>query len=88
MPPNQKVVVDRVVVKPESQTRIADSVELSLKQAEGLVLIDIVGKSSNPKTKKKLKSAESDAKEILFSEQLGCPDCGISKFDFDMVESD
>jgi excinuclease ABC subunit A len=73
-----EVVVDRVVVKPESQGRIADSVELSLKQAEGLVLIDIVDKSKNAKAKKSLKSAKGDVAEILFSEQLGCPDCGIS----------
>ncbi|ABR50207.1 excinuclease ABC, A subunit [Alkaliphilus metalliredigens QYMF] len=37
-----EVVVDRILVKPESQQRIADSVETVLKLSEGLVIIDVI----------------------------------------------
>jgi len=57
-----EIVIDRIVVKSESKSRIADSVETALKKSEGLVLINIT----------------ESAKEVLFSEQLACPDCGIS----------
>ena len=37
------VVIDRVVVKPEAKSRIADSVQIALKKADGVTNIDVVG---------------------------------------------
>lgn len=37
---NISVVVDRVVVKPEAKSRIADSVQIALKKADGVTVID------------------------------------------------
>ena len=37
------VVIDRVVVKPEAKSRIADSVQIALKKADGLATIDVIG---------------------------------------------
>lgn len=37
-----EVVVDRIVLRPDSQQRLADSLETALTQAEGLVIVDIV----------------------------------------------
>ena len=37
------VVIDRVVVKPEARSRIADSVQIALKKADGVTTIDVVG---------------------------------------------
>jgi len=37
------VVVDRIVVKESSKSRIADSVQIALKRADGLVIVDITG---------------------------------------------
>ena len=37
------VVIDRVVVKPEAKSRIADSVQIALKKAEGVTNIDVIG---------------------------------------------
>ncbi|MCQ2739667.1 MAG: excinuclease ABC subunit UvrA [bacterium] len=37
------VVVDRIVVKPEARSRIADSVQIALEKADGVVNIDVVG---------------------------------------------
>ncbi|TVY09362.1 excinuclease ABC subunit UvrA [Paenibacillus cremeus] len=39
-----EVVVDRIVVKPDVQTRLADSLETALKLAEGRVIVDVMEK--------------------------------------------
>ena len=61
------VVVDRIVVKPEAQSRIADSVGIALHKADGIAIAEVVGKS-----------AEGKNQEIIFSEKLACPNCNIS----------
>ena len=40
---NISVVVDRVVVKPEARSRIADSAQIALKKADGVTVIDVLG---------------------------------------------
>jgi excinuclease ABC subunit A len=60
-----EVVIDRIIVRPQSRGRIADSVETALKRAEGLVLVSMMDEG-----------VKTD--ELLFSEQLACPECGIS----------
>ncbi|MEZ4704457.1 MAG: excinuclease ABC subunit UvrA [Bdellovibrionota bacterium] len=57
------VFVDRLVVKEGIRKRLADSVETALETGEGLVKIEILG---------------SDAREVLYSENFACIDCGIS----------
>lgn len=42
------VVVDRIVVKPDAQSRIADSVGIALHKAEGVVICDVVAKTLTP----------------------------------------
>ncbi len=37
-----EVVVDRIVVKPEAEKRLADSIETALNLSEGLIIIDVV----------------------------------------------
>ncbi len=39
---NIEVVIDRVIIKPESKQRISDSVETALKLSEGLLVIDVI----------------------------------------------
>lgn len=56
------VVVDRVVVKGSAQSRIADSVSIALKKADGIVIIDVISRKE----------------EIIFSEKLSCPKCNLS----------
>ncbi|MFS1514749.1 excinuclease ABC subunit UvrA [Chengkuizengella sp. SCS-71B] len=38
-----EVVIDRIVIKDQIQTRLADSIETALKLSEGQVIIDIIG---------------------------------------------
>ena len=61
-----EIVVDRIIVKPDSEGRFAESVELALNHGEGLVLALVQ------------KDADSEGEELLFSTKLACPDHGIS----------
>lgn len=55
------VVVDRIVVKETAKSRIADSAQVALQKANGLMTVDVIGD-----------------KELIFSEKLACPTCGLS----------
>ena len=55
------VVVDRIVVKESAKSRIADSAQIALQKADGLMSVDVIG-----------------GKELIFSEKLACPTCGLS----------
>ena len=59
---NIEVVVDRLVVRPDSARRLTDSVETAASLAGGLVLVD----------------CPADGREQLFSQNYACEDCGIS----------
>jgi len=57
-----EVVVDRLTMKPDLRTRLAQSVETAAQLADGLVGIDLVGED----------------RSLLFSEKFACPDHGVS----------
>lgn len=58
-----EVVVDRLVVRPDIKTRLADSIETALGLSDGLVLMSPLSK---------------DQAEQLFSANHACPACGFS----------
>mgnify|MGYP002855409581 CR=1 FL=1 len=57
------VVVDRIVVKESAQSRIADSVQIALKKADGTAIVNIV--------------SDND-REVIYSEKLACLKCNSS----------
>jgi len=57
-----EIIVDRLVIKEDIARRLTDSVEIAANLAGGLVIIDIVGQE----------------KELLFSQNYACDDCGVS----------
>jgi excinuclease ABC subunit A len=57
-----EVVVDRLVMKPDLRTRLAQSVETAAQLAEGLIGIDLV----------------DTGESLLFSENFACPEHGVS----------
>ena len=59
---NIELVVDRLVIKEDIRSRLTESVEIALKHANNLALIDDV----------------TNKKEMLFSGNYACPDCNIS----------
>ncbi len=61
---NIELVVDRLVIKPEIRSRLTESVEVALKHAENLVVVDIFEKDKE--------------KEVLYSANYACPTCGFS----------
>jgi len=58
-----EAVVDRLIIKPEIRTRLADSVELSLKLADGLVVVAMEEKAGSNKFV-----------DHTFSSRYACPD--------------
>ena len=59
---NIEVVVDRLVIRSDIARRLTDSVETASNLSGGLVLLNIVGED----------------RDILFSQNYACEDCGIS----------
>ena len=64
-----ELVIDRLVARPEARKRLADSVELALKEGNGICIV-----ATAPSDR----SDKSDSSDRLFSEKLSCPDCGFS----------
>jgi len=60
------VVVDRLVVKPGIEKRLADSLETALRYGGDLVKVETVDAGGKP------------TDEQLFSQRLACADCGVS----------
>ncbi|MCI8538133.1 MAG: excinuclease ABC subunit UvrA [Oscillospiraceae bacterium] len=59
---NIEVVVDRLVIKEDVASRLTDSVEVASNLSGGLVVINVA----------------SEDRDILFSQNYACEDCGIS----------
>ena len=57
------VIIDRIVIKEDSRSRISEAVESATKLANGKVVIEILGENK---------------KEIVFSENFACPYCEFS----------
>ena len=56
------VVIDRLVIKDNIQSRLADSIQIALQKADGICKIDNV----------------SDKSEKIYSEKLACSKCNVS----------
>jgi len=57
-----QIVVDRLVIKADIRRRLTDSVETAAALAGGIVLVDL----------------PDEGRELLFSQNYACEDCGIS----------
>jgi excinuclease ABC subunit A len=76
------VVVDRVVVRPDLATRLADSLETALKLAEGLAVVEFADASAPAEAGPGKKTAkihdQSGPERIVFSEKFACPVSGFT----------
>ena len=59
---NIEVIVDRLVIRPDITQRLTDSCEIASKLSGGIVVINLV----------------REDKDLLFSQNYACEDCGIS----------
>src|SRR5689334_20282121 len=57
---NVEAVVDRIVLKPEIRSRLADSIETALRLSQGLVLITV-------------QQADGSWQDTIYSEKFACP---------------
>jgi len=76
-----EVIVDRLVVKSDVRKRLTDSIETTLRLSSGIVTIVVEpGKagSAGLETNAGTSKAAPAARELTFSEQLACVDCGLS----------
>ena len=60
-----EIVVDRLIVRSDMRSRIADSIETALQMGSGLVIVNVA--NENPR-----------GIDHLYSEHLACIECGIS----------
>src|SRR5262245_35352382 len=72
------VVVDRVVVRPDLATRLADSLETALKLAEGLAVVEFADGAAPIGGAKANKSKNEMAERLIFSEKFACPVSGFT----------
>ena len=66
------VVVDRLVVRPGIEKRLADSIETVLGLTDGLLVVDLMKEDTDPS------AAGENGRYLNFSQSFSCPDCGIS----------
>ncbi|MFC7204692.1 excinuclease ABC subunit UvrA [Haloferax namakaokahaiae] len=84
------VIVDRIKVSPESRSRIADSVETALEEANGVLKLIVPDPPENPPFASNTRSTGALAGEgddrlvVEFSEELGNPN---SSFRFSEIET-
>ncbi len=80
------VVVDRIVVRTDIATRLADSFETALKLADGLAVAEFADKplpASATSEEGANKSKNETHERLLFSERFACP---VSGFTIDEIE--
>ena len=78
------VVVDRLVVKGDLATRLADSLETALKLADGLAIAEYADKPlAKSKTDGANKSKNDTHERVIFSQKFACP---VSGFTIDEIE--
>jgi len=68
------VVVDRIVVKENAKSRIADSAQIALKKADGIMIVDVAPLALEGRGA----GGEGVSSEIIFSEKLSCAKCDLS----------
>ena len=92
-----EIVIDRLVIKPGVERRLAESIETALRQAEGIVLVNLVDKKTDRLYSEKLACIfdnisypELAPNSFSFNSPQGaCPTCdglgGLLEFDKDLI---
>ncbi len=82
---NIDIVVDRIVVRSESRSRVAESVEVALRFGSGLLIVmrDPAETADTTTAKSRVKKSSSPAslppdQDTLYSRHYSCPVCNIS----------
>jgi excinuclease ABC subunit A len=74
-----EAVVDRIVVRPSSRSRLAESLQLAVKQGEGVVVGSFQGAGGREQgTGDRKQEQDNGWTDRLFSTLYACPNCQIS----------
>ena len=78
------VVVDRVVIRADIATRLADSIETALSLADGLAIVELADKPLEAAQVESANTSRNETHErIIFSARFACP---VSGFAIDEIE--
>ena len=73
-----ELVVDRIAIREDVRSRLTESVETALKNADNMVVISVMPKDDLDLSSFGGIQKEDGTTEILFSCNYACPDCGFS----------
>jgi excinuclease ABC subunit A len=73
-----ELIIDRLVVRPSIQSRLADSLALGLKWGKSIVLVDVLGDTKDEDGDKAQEDNSAKGKQLLFSEKFACGNCNVS----------
>jgi excinuclease ABC subunit A len=82
---NIEAVVDRIIIKPDIRSRVADSIETALKLSQGLVIVCTQAvdgqrsaaagpKKDDPAADRRPQAADPEWTDQLYSEKFSCPE--------------
>ena len=78
------VVVDRIVVRPDSAARLADSFEMALELADGIAVVEFADKPLGKAAMTGANKSKNETHErVVFSARFACP---VSGFTIDEIE--
>ena len=72
------VVVDRIVVRADIGTRLADSLETALKLADGLAVVEFADTAPADRRRRPTSGRNDNAERLIFSEKFACPVSGFT----------
>ncbi|MCG9126964.1 excinuclease ABC subunit UvrA [Candidatus Poribacteria bacterium] len=69
---NIDLVVDRIIIKDDVHSRVAEAVETALSIGDDSIIVNVVSSDKN------VNKSASDGEDLLFSRQYACTNCQIS----------
>ena len=72
------LIVDRLVMREDIKSRLTESIETALSNADNMVVINIINKNGEKIEMPGAITLNDGSQEILFSCNYACPDCGFS----------
>ena len=73
-----EAVVDRIIIRPGSRARLAESIQLAVKQSGGLVVASYLDPAAEERARAGGNGSEGFWTDRLFSTLYACPDCQVS----------
>jgi excinuclease ABC subunit A len=73
-----EAIVDRIIIRPGSRGRLAESIQLAVKQSEGLVVACYIDPVAEERAKAAGNGSEKFWVDRLFSTLYACPNCQLS----------